>query len=652
MGNLNQNHAFMKTIRKFFLFAGFFLFLLNPAFNQTFDENGDLIYNIYKLPSIEVSAGVMTFFGDVNDFNRNIPFVGKHNFGLGVTVNQRIGSFFGVKAGYLKGKLTGFDTRPGSYYNFQSDASHAHFNITLHLDNDIIFNKSSRFAPYLSAGIGYFTFEPMGDLKDKNGCIYHYWRDGTIRDQEFDPENPQNGNIIVRDYVFESKLDSLNINGNTALTIPVGGGVKFKLSDALEASLDLTYVFTNNNFVDNMAFENKSYPFFDRKNDNFLYSSVSLQFNIGGFYKQVLNNKPYRNINFAEIDAMDSDGDGIKDFADKCPGTPKGVKTDEMGCPLDDDADGVPNYLDKELATLPGAVVDNNGVTITPEMIEAKYIRDSLLMAGELILEKKYSDGTPIITEDYSTTGGTVYSHVTYPYVAANWPENVKSIPVRSSSSSKGKTATTATTSHNRHTEVENDNVKYKVQIGASQKPLDINFFNEKFGITDEISIEQTDGWYRYTVGNFRTYKAAKEYANAQSKVEGAFVVKYENGQRVVPTGVTSTEPNEYTSHTTTTETTTTYTDPGTAKGVYFRVQIGSSGNKLSPNFFKDNFGITEQIYEEQVDGQYKYTVGQFKNYQDARKHSEKITSVQGAFVTAYKDGKRIPLQDAINAVD
>ncbi len=652
MGNLYQNKSFMKTIRKFFLIVGFSFFLFNPAFNQTFDENGELIYNIYKLPSLEVSAGVMTFFGDVNDFNRNIPFVGKHNFGLGFTINQRIGSFFGLKAGYSKGTLTGFDTRPGSYYNFQSDATHAHFNISLHLDNDIIFNKSSRFAPYITAGIGYFTFDPMGDIKDKNGSFYHYWRDGTIRDQAFDPENPQNGNHIVRDYVFETKLDSLNLNSNTALTIPVGGGVKFKLSDALEASLDLTYVFTNNNFVDNMASENKSYPFFDRRNDNFLYSSVSLQFNIGGFYKQILNNKPYRNINFAEIDAMDIDGDGIRDHSDKCPNTPKGVKTDEMGCPVDDDADGVPNYLDKELGTLPGAVVDENGVTITPEMIEAKYIRDSLLMAGELILEKKYSDGTPIITEDYSTSGGTVYSHVTYPYVAANWPENVKSIPVRTSSGSKTKTSTSASNSR-KTPEVEHGNVMYKVQIGASQKPLDVSFFNEKFGITEDISIEQTDSWYRYTVGNFRSYKAAREYLNTQSRVEGAFIVKYENGQRVVPTGITTTDSNEYTTHTTaTTTTTTTYVEPSSTQGICFRVQIGSSANKLSPNFFKDNFGITEDIYEEQVDGQYKYTVGYFKTYQEARKHSEKITSVQGAFVTAYKDGKRIPLQDAINAVE
>jgi OmpA-OmpF porin, OOP family len=46
-------------------------------------------------------------------------------------------------------------------------------------------------------------------------------------------------------------------------------------------------------------------------------------------------------------DILDSDGDGVPDDRDKCPGTPKGVKVDADGCPLDSDGDGVPDYRDK-----------------------------------------------------------------------------------------------------------------------------------------------------------------------------------------------------------------------------------------------------------------------------------------------------------------
>jgi outer membrane protein OmpA-like peptidoglycan-associated protein len=51
-------------------------------------------------------------------------------------------------------------------------------------------------------------------------------------------------------------------------------------------------------------------------------------------------------IEFAFGAAKDSDGDGVKDKKDKCPGTPAGVAVDEDGCPLDRDGDGVPDYKD------------------------------------------------------------------------------------------------------------------------------------------------------------------------------------------------------------------------------------------------------------------------------------------------------------------
>ncbi len=51
-------------------------------------------------------------------------------------------------------------------------------------------------------------------------------------------------------------------------------------------------------------------------------------------------------IEFAFGKAKDSDGDGVSDKKDKCPGTPAGVAVDENGCPLDRDGDGVPDYKD------------------------------------------------------------------------------------------------------------------------------------------------------------------------------------------------------------------------------------------------------------------------------------------------------------------
>ncbi len=58
---------------------------------------------------------------------------------------------------------------------------------------------------------------------------------------------------------------------------------------------------------------------------------------------------------------VDSDGDGVFDKSDKCPGTPKGVTVDLKGCPLDTDGDGVYDYLDQCPGTPKGLEVNNDG---------------------------------------------------------------------------------------------------------------------------------------------------------------------------------------------------------------------------------------------------------------------------------------------------
>ncbi len=64
---------------------------------------------------------------------------------------------------------------------------------------------------------------------------------------------------------------------------------------------------------------------------------------------------------FEQGQPLDSDGDGVPDARDKCPGTPRGVTVDADGCPLDTDGDGVPDYKDKCPNTPKGAMVNSQG---------------------------------------------------------------------------------------------------------------------------------------------------------------------------------------------------------------------------------------------------------------------------------------------------
>ncbi len=61
---------------------------------------------------------------------------------------------------------------------------------------------------------------------------------------------------------------------------------------------------------------------------------------------------------------LDSDGDGVINDMDQCPGTPAGVPVDNVGCPKDSDRDGVYDYLDKCPGTPEGIRVDSVGCPV------------------------------------------------------------------------------------------------------------------------------------------------------------------------------------------------------------------------------------------------------------------------------------------------
>jgi iron complex outermembrane recepter protein len=64
----------------------------------------------------------------------------------------------------------------------------------------------------------------------------------------------------------------------------------------------------------------------------------------------------------------DSDGDGVADSKDQCPNTPAGVKVGPNGCEVDSDGDGVVDSLDKCPDTAKGDRVDANGCTFKEEI--------------------------------------------------------------------------------------------------------------------------------------------------------------------------------------------------------------------------------------------------------------------------------------------
>lgn len=87
----------------------------------------------------------------------------------------------------------------------------------------------------------------------------------------------------------------------------------------------------------------------------------------------------------------------------------------------------------------------------------------------------------------------------------------------------------------------------------------------------------------------------------------------------------------------------------GTAPGVSYSVQIAAMQRRVETSYYQSTYGLSS-VNAEQVDGLNKYTTGKHTTYQDARDNREAVRSkgVQGPFVVAYSNGKRITVQEAL----
>lgn len=88
--------------------------------------------------------------------------------------------------------------------------------------------------------------------------------------------------------------------------------------------------------------------------------------------------------------ALDSDGDGVADHMDECPDTTRGAAVDAKGCEMDSDDDGVVDRLDQCPNSAPGVQVDISGCEIKEEIrlpgVNFESNSDRLLPGAESVL--------------------------------------------------------------------------------------------------------------------------------------------------------------------------------------------------------------------------------------------------------------------------
>lgn len=285
----------------------------------------------FRTWSIGLNGGMLAPFaatGGRNDFSKWKP-----TLGYGANIKYQASHVFGVQLDLLRGSLEANNDKlwvgqpPISpYKSFKTELYWAaSLSAVATLGNINWSQLHTSIQPYVSLGGGAVNFKA---------------RNVTAA-----------GTTV--DYSAEKSL--------TEFFVPVGVGIKANLSP--NVNLDLGY---NMAFVD--ADNIDGYVKAPYLGDKFSYAHIGLEFALGNKSKPQLarHNPPAQlaknmkdkddamaaslaaseeryNQRLAEINAlrsdlnkmkMDSDGDGVSDYFDKCPNTPVGVKVDGAGCAL------------------------------------------------------------------------------------------------------------------------------------------------------------------------------------------------------------------------------------------------------------------------------------------------------------------------------
>jgi OOP family OmpA-OmpF porin len=280
----------------------------------------------YKKFSIGINGGITApsvATGGSNDFTHN-----KIQAGYGISFREQLAHSFGLQLDLHGGKVAGDNSKtPGESYaadNFTTKFWSGTLSGVVNVATIDFLRRKNSVNFYVSAGGGLVLSAPTVTYKD-----------GTVQNWEGHAGNA-NGTGTNK-YV-------------KSLIIPVGAGVKFRLSDVTAINLGYTETFVDG---DNFDGVNKGYP----TKDKYGYGYAGLEFTLGSKSKPslewvnpvaLLYDELYDAALRQEVEALkgrvsnvesavndlkkDSDGDGVADQFDKCPGTPAGSVVDGSGC--------------------------------------------------------------------------------------------------------------------------------------------------------------------------------------------------------------------------------------------------------------------------------------------------------------------------------
>lgn len=598
--------------------------------------------DVFK-PKISLGVGMLSFHGDLYAKHYQAPWTGRIGYDLGVS--QRLFKPLMLNFNVMFGKLGANEWLNDRQENFEAEIRSGGLSLLYDFGNFI--PDRCRLRPWISAGVNSFEFLSKTDLRDKAGNLYYYWSDGSIKNMAETDPNAANAVNLTRDYYYETDIRELNKDGfgkyqERAWAFPVGAGALMKVTDRFDFKIGFQYYFTTTDYVDGITNNSLGTRSGTKMKDNFVYTSFSLQYDLVLKKKSKADTLPetyYDNIDWLAIDKDDYDGDGVRDWDDKCHGTPKDAKVNEFGCPFDDDKDGVANHGDDEADSPQGVEVNIRGVALTDEYWQNWY--DVYMDSTGALKQSEVVENYYKLQKDSADTAIAAASNT----ASATSSGTLNATGTGTASTTNG-TKTTAGTKGS----ASKSDLAYTIELGRYSGPVPSEEMANLLSIGDVKSTILPDNTtVVYTAGTYKEILNAKKRRDEFRK-EGnskAEVGYFKNGDLI---RLTDEEIANITAAKTGTDTAVSTVNEGGSmeeefvKGeIVYRVQLGAYKNRISKGIFKNAGTILELKSDENY---YRYVTRGFKTIEDAAalKADLVVEGYSDAFITAYKDGKRIPL--------
>lgn len=392
------------------------------------------------------------------------------------------------------------------------------------------------FQPFIGVGLAHVDHLMKQDLEDAFGRTYHLWSDGTLRDRDESGDHDGNATVLRRDYTYESDVTGSDFGPTSgrSLAIPAQLGVRLDVSPRIRTRIGIGGWLGLTDQIDG------------RTGGQWL-SGDALASGFFGLAIRLGKLAPKKSLpatlpGISQEDAvllaeMDTDGDGVSNLHDRCPGT-RGIAVDEMGCPRDTDGDGYADYRDQELHS-PHWNVDAFGVAIDEstenetasksdwDVIRGKVTSDDPTTYVVRVPKPEegwtYAERQTLMEFDRLKESNNAVDVLTGP--AAERAEQVAD-KIRSTGLSASVVSPQVPLENVPESASAPQDHHYRVQLGAYRMP-DEQALKVLFDGMDIVRFESEDGWTRIVSPSFATKVEALDYVESSKSLgfSGSFIL-------------------------------------------------------------------------------------------------------------------------------